>query len=66
VSAEAEAFADDAVRIDMADGVDSVNVAAAAGIAMYVCSRPSTLAGDRAWEPVPPGFEGPGRQTELD
>lgn len=38
LSADALAMADDRVRIEMAARVDSLNVATAAGIAMYVCS----------------------------
>ena len=39
LTAGAAAWADRRVRIGMPGGVDSVNVAAAAGIAMYVCAR---------------------------
>lgn len=38
LSEAALAVADDLVRIEMAAGVDSLNVATAAGIAMYACS----------------------------
>jgi tRNA G18 (ribose-2'-O)-methylase SpoU len=40
LTVDAARQADFHVRIDMALGVDSLNVATAAGIAMYVCSRP--------------------------
>jgi tRNA G18 (ribose-2'-O)-methylase SpoU len=36
---EALLAADDCVRIDMAPGVDSLNVATAAGVALYACTR---------------------------
>jgi tRNA G18 (ribose-2'-O)-methylase SpoU len=39
ISQEAEAFADARVRIPMAEGVDSLNVAIAVGIALYELSR---------------------------
>ncbi|MDO8835583.1 MAG: RNA methyltransferase [Vicinamibacterales bacterium] len=52
LTAGAIARADRRVRIGMARGVDSVNVAAAAAIAMYVCARGMPGAGvepDAAW-----------------
>jgi tRNA G18 (ribose-2'-O)-methylase SpoU len=39
LSEEALLAADDCVRIAMAPGVDSLNVASAAGIALYACNR---------------------------
>lgn len=45
LTAGAAAWADRRVRIGMTGGVDSVNAAAAAGIAMYVCARAAAGSG---------------------
>jgi tRNA G18 (ribose-2'-O)-methylase SpoU len=53
LTAGATARADRRVRIGMAGGVDSLNVAAAAAIAMYVCARAAVdvgVAPDTPWQ----------------
>ena len=58
---EAAAYVDRRVRIEMAPGVDSVNVAAAGAIAMYVCtSAASVVAADKR------GSSGSQASTRVD